>query len=54
MDLTTKAIIQRLPEVKQYAHIEYDAGFLVATGPSESRLLDAANPTDVLCQLPAP
>lgn len=38
MDLRTRTIIQRLPEVKQYAHIEYDGGYLVATGPSKQLL----------------
>ncbi|GHJ89015.1 hypothetical protein NliqN6_5417 [Naganishia liquefaciens] len=38
MDMRTKSIIQRIPEVKQYAHIEYDAGYLVATGPSGSAM----------------
>jgi hypothetical protein len=31
-DLRTKHIIQTIPEVKQYAHLEYDAGYIVATG----------------------
>ncbi|KAJ9093043.1 hypothetical protein QFC21_006534 [Naganishia friedmannii] len=31
-DLRTKRIIQTIPEVKQYAHLEYDAGYIVATG----------------------
>ncbi|KAJ9118453.1 hypothetical protein QFC24_006099 [Naganishia onofrii] len=31
-DLRTKHIIQKIPEVKQYAHLEYDAGYIVATG----------------------
>lgn len=35
MDLATKRIVQRLPEIKPYAHIEYDAGYLIATGRGE-------------------
>ncbi|KAI5449261.1 hypothetical protein NCC49_005177 [Naganishia albida] len=32
LDLSTKTIIQRIPEIRVYAHIEYDAGYLVAAG----------------------
>jgi hypothetical protein len=35
MDLSTKTIIQRVPEVRIYAHIEYDAGYLITTGRGE-------------------
>lgn len=38
MDLSTKTIIQRIPEVRVYAHIEYDAGYLMTTGRGESPL----------------
>lgn len=36
LDLSTKTIIQRIPEIRVYAHIEYDAGYLVAAGRGES------------------
>ncbi|KAJ9105033.1 hypothetical protein QFC19_003664 [Naganishia cerealis] len=32
VDLRTKRVIQTIPEVKQYAHLEYDSGYLVTTG----------------------
>lgn len=36
MDLSTKTIVQRIPEVRVYAHIEYDSGYLIAAGRGTS------------------
>jgi hypothetical protein len=36
MDLSTKTIVQRIPEIRVYAHIEYDCGYLIAAGRGTS------------------